>query len=196
MNKQINLKKLTPYAVAGAALAAGIVLWSETRSGLPDGAIPVSDFKLARYLGQWYEIARFNYRFERGLENVSAHYSLNRNGTVKVINRGQEIDTGQWKESTGKAKFAGEENTGMLKVSFFWPFYAPYNVIAIADNYQYALVAGKNLDYLWLLSRAPVMPDGVRNSFLQKASAIGYDVGKLVWTKQQAADEMPIPTVS
>ncbi|QKJ29009.1 lipocalin family protein [Mucilaginibacter mali] len=196
MNTQINLKKLAPYAVAGAAIAAGITLWSEAQSGLPKGAIVVNNFEINSYLGQWYEIARFNYRFEKGLQNVTAHYSLNKNGTVKVINRGQEISTGRWRESTGKAKFAGEENIGMLKVSFFGPFYAAYNVIAIADDYQHALVAGKNLDYLWLLSRAPEMPDAVRNSFLQKAWAIGYDVGKLVWTQQQAADEMPIPTVS
>lgn len=197
MNTNQTIKRAAPYALATAAVAsAGLWLWQKTRIGLPEGATPVTNFDANRYLGQWYEIARFDYRFEKGLKNVSAHYSLNKDGSIKVVNRGQKIDNGKWEQSTGKAKFVADEHTGRLKVSFFGPFYAGYNVIAIDDNYQYALVAGNDLDYLWLLSRAPIMPDDVKADYLQKAFRIGYDVGRLIWTEQNAADEIPIATVS
>ncbi|PTQ94019.1 apolipoprotein D and lipocalin family protein [Mucilaginibacter yixingensis] len=190
-------KDAAPYALAAGALAtAGLWMWSKTRVSIPDGAIPVTNFDINRYLGQWYEIARFDYRFERGLQNVTAYYSLNTDGSVKVVNRGVRMDNSEWESSVGKARFVDEEPTGRLKVSFFGPFYAAYNVIALDDDYQYAMIAGNDLDYLWLLSRAPVMPAEIRNVFLQQAKAIGYDVGRLIWTKQQAADEVPIETVS
>jgi len=192
-----NLKHAAPYALTAGALAtAGLWMWSKTRVSIPDGAVPVTNFDITRYVGQWYEIARFDYRFERGLQNVTAYYSRNNDGSVKVVNRGMRMDNGAWEHSTGKAKFVDDEHTGRLKVSFFGPFYAAYNIIALDDDYQYAMIAGNDLDYLWLLSRAPVMPAETRNAFLQQAKVIGYDISRLVWTKQQAADEVPIATVS
>lgn len=197
MNTDVNIKKVAPYALAAGALTtAGIWLWSKTKTSLADGIVPVANFKAGRYLGEWYEIARFDYRFEKGLENVTAHYSLNKDGSIKVVNRGQDGQTGEWKESTGKAKFVENEYIGRLKVSFFGPFYAAYSVIAVDPDYMYAMVAGNDLDYLWLLSRAPVMPYNIRNEFLRKAASIGYNIGKLVWTKQEEADEVPLATVS
>lgn len=178
-----KIRGAAPFALAGLAAAAGLVLWSKNRVNIPDGAQAVTQFDLDSYLGKWYEIARFDYRFERGLKNVSAFYSRNGDGTIRVDNSGQKAETGKWVESVGKAKFVGDENTARLKVSFFGPFYAGYNVIAIDDNYHHALVAGNDLDYLWLLSRRTVMPDDVLNDYLQKAAAIGYDTDKLIWTE-------------
>lgn len=197
MRTNQNLKDAAPYALAAGALAtAGLWMWSKTRVSMPHGAVPVTNFDITRYLGQWYEIARFDYKYEQGLQNVTAYYSRNIDGSVKVVNRGMRVDNGEWEGSVGKAKFIDNEHTGRLKVSFFGPFYAAYNIIALDDDYQYAMIAGNDLDYLWLLSRAPVMPVKIRNAFLKQAKAIGYDLNRLVWTKQQAADEVPIETVS
>jgi apolipoprotein D and lipocalin family protein len=143
----------------------------------------VQPFDQGKYLGQWYEIARLDFRFEKGLSNVTATYSLRPNGPINVDNKGFDIKKGIWKDSVGKAKFAGPANEAKLKVSFFGPFYAPYNVIAIDDNYQFALVAGKNLDYLWILSRTPKIPATVRTAYLKQAQDLGYDIHQLVWTK-------------
>lgn len=182
-----SIKRAAPFAIAGAALvSAGAWLWQKTRVGLPEGAVPVTNFDVTRYLGQWYEIARFDYRFEKGLQNVTAHYSQNPDGSISVLNRGQDSFSKKWEESTGKAKFVADEHTGRLKVSFFGPFYAAYTIIALDDDYQYALIAGNDLEYLWLLSRSPQMPEEIKKDYLQKAAAIGYDISRLLWTKQKA----------
>jgi len=152
-----------------------------------------SCYKFQRYIGNWYEIARFDYLFEKGLENVTAHYSQNEDGSVKVLNRGKDIFTGEWKESTGKAKFLGTEDIARLKVSFFGPFYAAYNIIALDENYKYAMVAGNDLDYLWILSRNPEIPENIKTEYLKKASAIGYNVNRLIWTKQDTAQAKIAP---
>lgn len=197
MTTQDKIKRAAPYALAGAAVAAtGLWLWQKTRIGLPEGAVPVSNFDADRYLGEWYEIARFDYRFEKGLKNVTAHYAKNPDGSIKVTNRGQHIQSGEWSQSTGKAKFLGDEHTARLKVSFFGPFYAAYTVIALDEDYQYALVVGNDLEYLWLLSRAPEMPDDIRIQYLKQAASLGYDVGQLIWTEQDAVEIEPIATVS
>ncbi len=89
----------------------------------------------------------------------------------------------EWKQAIGKAKFVGEENVAMLKVSFFGPFYGGYNVIALDENYQYALIVGKNLNYLWILARGTTIPDDVRERYLQIAQEIGYDTSALIWVE-------------
>lgn len=186
--KKGTIKHAAPYALAIAAIAsAGLWIWEKVQTGLPEGVVPVTNFDIDRYLGEWYEIARFDYRFEKGLKNVTACYFRNNDGSIKVVNRGQDSYTGQWEESTGKAKFVSDEHTGRLKVSFFGPFYAAYTIMAIDDEYQYALIAGNNLEYLWLLSRRPVMPDDIKAGFLQKAAAAGYNTAHLLWTKQNQA---------
>jgi len=103
-----------------------------------------------------------DFRFERNLDNTTADYSLNSNGTIKVDNRGFNYVTGEWDQAIGKAKFAGDTNEARLKVSFFGPFYSAYNVIALDSNYQVALVAGKNLKYLWILSHQTTVPEDIK----------------------------------
>ncbi len=149
---------------------------------IPKGAKPVKPFDKEKYLGIWYEIARKDFRFERDLSNVTATYTLNKNGTIKVVNRGYKYITKEWKEAIGKAKFAGASDEARLKVSFFGPFYAAYNVIAIDSNYQYALVVGKNTKYIWILSRKTTIPEEIRQQYLKLATDIGFNISDLVWT--------------
>lgn len=173
-----------PLALAIGIGATAVVIAMNSCASIPKGAVAVKPFDRAKYLGKWYEIARLDFRFEKGLSNVTATYSLRDDGLIKVDNKGFDDKANKWKESIGKAKFAGATDEAKLKVSFFGPFYAPYNVIAIDRDYQYALVAGKNLDYLWILSRAPILPAAIRTDYLKQAQSLGYDVHQLVWTKQ------------
>ncbi|BAP32092.1 lipoprotein Blc [Chryseobacterium sp. StRB126] len=152
-------------------------------SSMPEKARPVSPFDVNRYLGTWYEIARFDYRFEKDLDNAIAQYSLNADGSVKVVNSGYNFKKNKWVSVNGTAKFRGRKDVAALKVSFFGPFYAGYNVVAL-ENYKYALVAGKNLDYLWILSREKTIPENIKQIFISKAQEMGYDTLKLIWVKQ------------
>ncbi|NCD42938.1 MAG: hypothetical protein EOL88_12715, partial [Bacteroidia bacterium] len=144
-------------------------------STLPHGAKAVTPFHKTKYLGKWYEIARLDFRFERNLNNTTANYSLNKNGTIKVDNQGYNYKEKEWVQAIGKAKFSGDENVAMLKVSFFGPFYSGYNVIALDEDYQFALVAGESLKYLWILSRNPTIPEDIKQKYLKIAESIGYN---------------------
>lgn len=148
---------------------------------IPKGAEAVKPFDKERYLGKWYEIARKDFKHERNLSNTTAEYSLNDDGTIKVDNQGYNVKKNEWTQAIGKAKFVGDENVAMLKVTFFGPFYTGYNVIAIDDDYRYALVAGKNHKYLWILSREKTIPEDVKNNYLKIAQEVGYDTSDLVW---------------
>lgn len=152
-------------------------------SGIPKGAKAVSPFELDKYLGVWHEIARLDMRFEKDLNNVTATYTLNENGTVKVNNQGYNFVTKEWKQAIGKAKFAGKTNEARLKVSFFGPFYAAYNVIALDENYQYALVVSSNLKYLWILSREKTMPEDVKADYVAQAKKLGFAIDELIWVE-------------
>ncbi len=158
------------------------MIFSSCRT-VPEGATVYKPFDKSRYLGKWYEIARFDFRFERNLNNTTAEYSLNSDGSIKVVNRGFNYILKEWKEAVGKAKFTGDPTEAKLKVSFFGPFYAPYNVIALDDQYQYSLVAGKNLKYLWILSREKTIPDDIKQRYLKIANEIGYDTSKFIWVE-------------
>ncbi len=125
---------------------------------------PVKDFDIERYLGKWYEIGRFDFKWEKNLKNVMAEYSLNKNSTVKVVNSGYDYVGKKQKQSVGKAKFSGNQNEGSLKVSFFGPFYSDYKIIALDSEYNYALVAGENKNLLWILSRTKTIPADVKES--------------------------------
>jgi apolipoprotein D and lipocalin family protein len=151
---------------------------------LPKGASPVDPFDINKYTGTWYEIARLDHRFERNMEQVTANYTLMANGKVKVINRGYNVKKQQWKNAEGKAKFRGKNTVGALSVSFFGPFYSPYNVIALAGDYEHALVVGKDTSYLWILSRKKSIPVKVKDEFLEKARSLGYDTSALIWVRQ------------
>ncbi len=172
------------YVIGAAVVGVAAIALFQSCKTITKGAVAVKPFDSDKYLGKWHEIARLDFRFERNLNNTTANYSFNNDGSIKVVNRGYNYKTSEWKESVGKAKFVADKTEAKLKVSFFGPFYAGYNVIAIDENYKYALIAGKNLDYLWLLSREKTMPENIKQDYLQKASAIGYDTAKLVWVKQ------------
>ena len=133
-----------------------------------------------RYLGDWYEIARFDHRFERGMEQTKANYSLREDGKIKVLNTG--IKNGKPKEAKGKGKFT--DKPALLRVSFFGPFYADYRVMLLDSDYQYALVGSGSDDYLWILSRTPQIADDVKATILNEAKRRGYDTEKLIWVKQ------------
>ncbi len=145
---------------------------------------PVQSFDAQKYLGKWYEIARFDFKYEKNLSRVTAEYSLIGNGKIKVLNTGYDFIKGEWKQTVGKAKFAGPLNEGALKVSFFGPFYSAYTVIALDEDYSYALVAGANRKLLWILSRTPTIPDEIRARYLEIAQKAGFDTSLLIWTEQ------------
>jgi len=153
--------------------------------GMPENVSPVKDFELDRYLGKWYEIARLDHSFERGLENITADYSLREDGGVNVKNRGFSPVDNEWSEANGKAYFVNSAEEGYLKVSFFGPFYGSYIVFELdKEDYQYAFVSGPDLSYLWLLSRTPLASREVITDFIEKSKALGFDTGKLILVKQ------------
>ncbi|RZL46001.1 MAG: lipocalin [Pedobacter sp.] len=177
---KINYK----HAILAAALAVIVVSLESCSVSIPKGATAVKPFQKDKYLGKWYEIARMDFKFEKDLNNVSATYTAKEDGTIKVDNRGYNYVKKEWKQSIGKAKFVKGDDEARLKVSFFGPFYAGYNVIEIDPDYKYALVAGNNLDYLWILSRTKTIPEAVKTAYLEKAKALAYKTEELVWTKQ------------
>ncbi|MEZ4721840.1 MAG: lipocalin family protein [Flavobacteriales bacterium] len=150
---------------------------------IPDNVTAIQSFDKSRYLGKWYEIARFDFRFERNLNNTTATYSLNDDGSIKVVNAGYDTVSNKWDEAKGKAKFVGTDDVAMLKVSFFGPFYAGYNVIALNDDYKYALVCGNSLDYLWILSREKTVPEEVKVAYVSMAKELGFKTENLLWVK-------------
>lgn len=151
--------------------------------GMPEGVEPVKNFEAERYLGRWYEVARLDHSFERGLSNVSAQYSRRDDGAVRVINRGYDTEDEEWSEIEGVARFVGPEDEAHLKVSFFGPFYGSYVVFDLAEDYSHAFVSGYNNDYLWLLAREPVVPEELREAFVARAQALGFDVSDLKWVE-------------
>ncbi len=142
---------------------------------------PVAALDLNRYLGEWYEIARFDHSFERGLEQAKANYTQNADGTIKVVNSG--IKDSKPKTAIGKGKTT--DTPGLLRVSFFGPFYADYRVMLIDKDYSHALVGSGDSDYLWILSRTPSLPENVKSELLAEAQRRGYDTGKLIWVEQK-----------
>lgn len=154
--------------------------------GMPEGIQPVDNFDRQAYLGQWYEIARLDHSFERGLSHVTADYSPREDGGLRVINRGYDASEGQWKSAEGKAYFTGDSQLAHLKVSFFGPFYSSYVVFELdRDGYQYAFVSGYNRNYLWLLARTPEVDDALLSRFVQRAKELGFDTQQLIYPTQQ-----------
>lgn len=135
---------------------------------------------LNRYLGSWYEIARLDHPFERGMDYVKAHYMMRTDGKINVLNT--SIKDGKMKDARGVAKTTGVP--GVLRVSFFRPFYNDYRVLLVDENYQYALVGGSNEKYLWILSRESQLDDATKRLLLAEADRRGYDTSKLIWVEQ------------
>jgi apolipoprotein D and lipocalin family protein len=160
-------------------------------TGLPKGTNAISGFELDRYLGTWYEIARLDHPFERGLTDVSANYTMRSDGGVRVVNRGFSRETGAWDEAVGKAYLVEAPDVGRLKVSFFGPFYGGYNILELdSENYRYALVAGPDRSYLWILARSPDLSDAIVQSLVEKARSLEFPVEELIYVShERAADK-------
>ena len=160
-------------------------------TGVPDGVKTVTGFELKRYLGTWYEVARLDHRFERGMTNVTANYSPQDDGGVKVINRGFDTSEKAWREAVGKAYPVGDPASGQLKVSFFGPFYGGYSIIELdKKGYQYALVSGPNFSYLWILSRSPKLEQAVLDRLVQQAKQLGFDTDSLIYVEHSGKAEI------
>ena len=167
------------FLILFSLLVAGCV-------GKPDNVEPITDFDLQRYLGTWYEIARLDHRFERGLSNVTANYTLRDDGGVRVINRGYSDERGKWKQAEGKAYFVEAANIGYLKVSFFGPFYGSYIVFELdKENYQYAVVSGPDKSYLWILARTPEIDETLKKRLVRKAAEKGFNTAKLIFVEHK-----------
>jgi apolipoprotein D and lipocalin family protein len=148
---------------------------------IPDGVQAVEGFDTQRYLGKWYEIARLDHRFERGLTNVTAVYTARDDGSIGVLNRGFDPEKGEWQQAEGRAKLAGAPGTAMLKVSFFGPFYGGYNVVELDPDYQLSLVSGPNRSYLWILARQPDPPRDAVERVVKRAAELGFDTSALIF---------------
>jgi len=153
---------------------------------IPDGVSPVENFQLERYLGRWYEIARLDHSFERGLSRVSAEYSLRPDGGARVVNRGYLEAESSWKEAEGRAYFVNRPDQGFLKVSFFGPFYGSYVILELdQENYSYALVCGPDRSYLWILARSPKLDEAIKKRLIDKAASLGFEAGKLILVRHE-----------
>jgi apolipoprotein D and lipocalin family protein len=152
-------------------------------STIPKGATAVSNLDKAKYLGKWYETARFDFAFEKDLNNTTAEYTVRQDGYIGVLNKGYNYKKNKWEEARGKARFRGSDTVGELEVSFFGPFYGAYNIIALDPDYKYALIAGSSTKYLWILSREKTIPDDVKQNYLTAAESLGYDTERLIWVE-------------
>lgn len=154
-------------------------------TSIPENINPVTGFDENRYLGKWYEIARLDHAFERGLSHVTAEYHLRSDGGIEVTNRGFSNTENKWKEASGKAYFVGKRNTGHLKVSFFGPFYSSYIIFDLdKDDYRYAYVTGYNKSFLWFLSREPIVSPSAKERFVQKSKELGFETDSLIFPVQ------------
>lgn len=154
-------------------------------SGVPKGLQPVAGFDAEKYLGHWNEIARLDHRFERGLTDVTADYRKLPDGRIGVINRGFDPEKNQWKAARGVARFQGKHDVGSLEVSFFGPFYGAYNVLVLDPQYRYALVAGPNRNYLWILARNRQLDPETLAALVERAKGWGFATGKLIYVEHK-----------
>ena len=154
--------------------------------GIPEGITAVKGFDVNRFAGTWYEIARLDHGFEKGMSHVTAEYSLEPDGDLKVINKGFDTKTGKWQVSEAKAKFIESPDVGRLKVSFFGPFYGSYNIIDLDDkDYSYAMVTGPSTRFFWILSRQKTLDNAVMQRLVQKAISLGFKLERLVYVDQK-----------
>ena len=169
--------------MAGVAVMAGCANTSP-----PPGVKAVTPFDLQRYQGRWHELARLDHSFERGMTDVSATYTPQADGSVRVDNRGFAAASGQWREAVGKALFTGAPTTGSLKVSFFGPFYGGYHVAALDPDYRWALVLGPDTSYCWILARDKQLDAAQRDAIVARAQALGVDTHALIWVTHKRQD--------
>lgn len=175
---------LLPLILSGSAM----LLVGCANTLPPVGVVAVTAFDVQRYQGRWYELARLEHAFERGMTDVSATYTVQVDGSVLVVNRGYVAANSQWREAVGKAQFTGTPTTGSLKVSFFGPFYGGYHVAALDPDYRWALVVGSDMGYAWILARDKYIDPVQRNEILAKARALGIDTTALIWVSHERQD--------
>jgi lipocalin len=167
--------------LASALLILSMAVFTGCRSTRqPVDLAPIDNVDLTRYLGQWYEIARFDHWFERGMTHTKATYTMRDDGDIQVVNIG--LKDNRIKTSTGRAKLTDQE--GLLRVSFFWPFYGDYRILWLDENYHHALVGASDSGYLWILSRTPAINEESKNIILTEAKRRGYDTERLIWVEQ------------
>lgn len=179
----VRLHRLALAALA--LLAVGLGSCASTPHLAPVAVVPL---EADRYLGTWYEIARIDFFFEKDIDNTSATYTANPDGTIGVRNRGFKYLENRWDEARGTARFRGDRSLGALEVSFFGPFFAAYNVVFLDDGYRHALVAGGSRDYLWLLSRDKSPDPATKDRMLALATEMGYDLSRLTWVRHDKTD--------
>lgn len=179
------MRSLLPKTRLLAPLA-GLFALAACTTTVPEGVTPVTGFSLDRYLGQWYEIARLDHRFERGLTNVTATYSLNDDGSVRVLNRGFDTGSCQFQDREGRATFVGDMDVASLAVSFFGPFAGGYHVIELAPDYSYAVVSGATKDFFWILARSPEIRQSLLDRIIADAAANGFPTDELIVVSQGA----------
>jgi apolipoprotein D and lipocalin family protein len=165
-------RRLVLAAIAVALLATGC-----TKGG--SRAEPVRGFDSSRYLGRWYEVARLPHRFERGLTDVTAEYTRNSDGSLRVVNRGWDAAKGDWRNAVGRAKFTSTPDVAQLKVSFWGPFYGLYTIAELDPEYRWAMVVGPGTGYFWVLSRTPELDDAVLQRLITRAASLGIDTSRV-----------------
>jgi len=181
------MRSLSRFAAASIAVLVGLL--QSGCVGTPDGVEPVTEFDLSRYLGTWYEIARLDHRFERGMTNVTATYSMRDDGGVRVVNRGYKASSGEWNDATGKAYLVSDEAVGQLKVSFFGPFYGGYNIIELdKGEYQYAMIAGPDRGYLWILARSASLDPVILEKLIANARDLNFPTDELIFVDHDSLD--------
>lgn len=170
--------RIRTLAAALALAAATTACARAVMTRVPAGIEPVTGFQVARYMGQWYEIARLDHRFERGMTDVTADYALNDDGSVRVVNRG--LKNGEWKSVEGTARFRGDPSVASLAVTFFPGFPGGYHVFELDPDYRWAMISGPNRGYLWILARAPDMDKATWDRLVGIARAKGFDTRGLI----------------
>lgn len=191
----LSMMKKLAHCARGWGLALSLALPALVTGcasiGPPPGVTPVAPFDFSRYQGRWYELARLDHSFERGMTDVSAVYSIQPDGSVRVVNRGFDPSAGRWREAVGKALFSGMPTTGSLKVSFFGPFYGGYHVVALDAAYRWALVMGPDRSYCWILARDKQLDPVQREVITTQAKALGIDTTALIWVAHERQDSTP-----
>lgn len=181
----------SPFAVVWTGLCGllVLVLLGGCSTSPPAGITAVTSFDVNRYAGKWYEIARLDHSFERGLTDINASYRLQPDGSLRVLNRGYDPAEGEWEQAEGRARFTGDSRTGSLEVSFFGPFYGGYHVAALdKTNYRWALVMGPSRDYFWILARDKQLSPALRDQLITRARQLGIRTERLIWVSQTRED--------
>lgn len=186
---QLPIAYSSAIAWTGLFGLLAMVLLGGCSTSPPAGISAVTPFEVRRYEGKWYEIARLDHHFERGLTDINASYRVQPDGSLRVLNRGFDPADGAWQQAEGRARFTGDSRTGSLEVSFFGPFYGGYHVVALDQaNYRWALVMGPSRDYFWILARDKQLPATLREQLVNRARQLGVRTERLIWVSQTRED--------